>query len=179
MKKQHIVIGVVICTGFIAGAWRVGDAYYSKRVTTVPLPLGASANSSYTIPANLPAKTGGPYKAIADVKRLALEAGAGKGDDQAKVSAIVLTSHSALVNAGVFSQSLSVADDREVYLATVEGEFSVFRGPQGSSISATHLNVEIDATTGEVLAQGTSNITEDIEEVSALQLSQGNLWLNP
>ncbi len=65
-----------------------------------------------------------------------------------EIKNIVMTTHGALIDEGVFSPSYSVANDREVYLVTLGGEFTFTRVRPGfDPIKAAHVNVEIDATT--------------------------------
>jgi len=63
----------------------------------------------------------------------------------------------------------SVADRRQVYLVTVSGQFA-FGGRAGRPvIRDDFINVEVDASTGEVLAAGTSKKTQDPQVLEALR----------
>lgn len=129
-------------------------------VSQNPLPLGAPADAEYVLPQNLPAKTGGPYKNVESIKQIAVLAGQSKGEIKPLIKNITLTTHGDLINSKVFSQSYSVANDREVYLAVLEGNFQFNRvRTDMEPIQSKRLNIEIDATTGEVLALGTSELT--------------------
>ncbi len=132
-------------------------------VSTVPLPLNAPQGARYKMPDNLPGKTGGLFLKIEKVKDIAIDVAAARGESAPIIKTIVLTTHGALIQGGVFSPSFSVSNDREVYLVTMEGSFEFHRGPLGAKpIESSYINIEIDATNGDVLAIGTAYVTPEI-----------------
>lgn len=134
----------------------------------------------YTMPNNLPGRSGELYKTVEELKGIALEAAPSEQNSSVIISTLTQTTHGTLVTTGVFSPSYSVADDREVYLVTLEGVFTFSRGPRGAEpIQATHINIEIDATTGEVLSMGTSTLTTDLVYVKNLASQPDLFWVNP
>ncbi len=181
--KKYLVpsvalVAIILGSSLVVKSIQAGQD--KAAVTTVPLPLNAPVGAAYTTPTNLPGPTGGPYKDVATVKTLVLNAAVSNAGSTAKVSAVVRTTHLALITAGIFSSSPSVADNREVYLATVEGSFVFNRVPRGQDpVQASHINVEIDATTGDVLAVGTSTVTQDQNIVKKLSSVANTYWVNP
>ena len=140
-------------------------------VSRNPLPLGAPEGAQYTLPQNLPARTGGPYKNAEDIEKILLLAAQSKGESKPIIKNVVLTTHGDLITHEIFSPSYSVADNREVYIGVLEGNFQFNRvRPDMDPIRSQQLNVEVDATTGEVLALGTSELTRDSRIIDSLKL---------
>ncbi len=109
------------------------------------------------------------------VGQIALLSGQSKGEMKPIVKNIILTTHGNLISSQIFSESYSVADDREVYLAILEGNFQFNRVRSNMEpIQSQQINIEIDASTGEVLALGTSELTKDSRVINNLKLLTDN-----
>ncbi len=153
-NKRMIAIAILIiavCTLITLKSFTFGGV-----VSTLPLPLNAPQGASYKMPDNLPGKTGGPFLEIEKVKDIAADVAAGRGESAPIIKDIILTTHGALIQEGIFSPSFSVSNDREVYLVTMEGSFVFLRVPHGvKPIRSSYINIEIDATNDDALAIGT------------------------
>lgn len=172
-NQYFIKIGGIIILVLIISSGAVWAA--KNLISQNPLPLDAPAGAEYTLPENLPSRTGGPYRDIEDINQIAVLAGQSKDEIRPIVKNIILTTHGNLISSQIFSESYSVADDREVYLAILEGNFQFNRvRPNMEPIRSQQINIEIDANTGEVLALGTSELTKDLRVINDLKLFTNN-----
>ncbi len=169
-NKRLIAIAILIiavCTLIML------KSTFGGVISTVPLPLNAPQGAIYKMPDNLPGKSGGPFLKIEKIKEIAIEAAPACGESAPIIKDIVLTTHGALIQEGIFDPSFSVLNDREVYLITMEGSFEFDRVPLGvEPIKSSHINIEIDATNGDVLAIGTSPVTKDPGILKKLKANQ-------
>lgn len=171
MKLSNRWVPIVIASVIGFSLIKYGAFAMSRAASDIPLPLNSPPGAEYKMPINLPGKTGGPFLATNEIKELVADVAKAHGELSPKIKAIVLTKHGSLIDEGVFSPSYSVANDREIYLITMEGNFTFTRVRLGQNpIKAAHVNVEIDATTGDVLAVGTSPITKDQAVLQKLEL---------
>ncbi|MEW6049395.1 MAG: hypothetical protein AB1609_23475, partial [Bacillota bacterium] len=138
------------------------------RTGQVPMPAGVSPEAEYQPPEESPGAMGGPLMGEEAAKGAAIAAARAHSGAGCRVEN-VLTTHGALAGRGVFSPSFSVADSRQVYLVTVSGQFAFSGRAREPVIRADLINVEVDASTGEVLAAGTSKKTQDPEVLEALR----------
>lgn len=171
--KRTIKTIIVVCISMI------GIIVISLSVlafpTNVPLPLDSPPGMEYKIPENLPGKTGGPFIMKDDVVKIAEKVSNSKGEAAPRILEMVLTTHQALIDEEIFSPSYSVAGNREVYLIILEGEFTFNRVRYGlEPIQSKLINIEIDATTGDVLAVGTSPLTLNPELWERLAIVSNN-----
>jgi hypothetical protein len=144
-----------------------------EKVSNVPLPLNASPEAEYKMPKNLPGKSGGPFLSSTEIEKVSVDVAKAHGELSPSIKDSIMTTHGLLIEEGVFSPSYSVADDREVYLVTLTGKFTFTRvRPGADPIKASYVNIEIDATTGDVLAVGTSTATKDKEVLQRLKISE-------
>lgn len=151
------VVSIIALTLVAFGAFAMGGA-----VSNAPLPLNSPPGVEYKMPESLPGKSGGPFLSTQEVKAITVCVAKVRGELSPNIKEIVITTHGSLIEEGVFSPSYSVANDREVYLVTMSGEFTFTRVRPGfDPIKASHVNIEIDATTGDVLAVGTSTATKN------------------
>lgn len=139
------------------------------RTGQVPMPAGVSPEAEYQPPTDLPGATGGPLMGEEVAKGVAMAAARAHSGAGCRVENVVLTTHGALAGRGVFSPSFSVADSRQVYLVTVSGQFAFSGRARGPVIRADLISVEVDASTGEVVAVGTSKKTQDPEVLEVLR----------
>jgi len=160
-NKRLIAIAILIIAVFTLIMLK---STFGGVVSTVPLPLNAPSGARYKMPDNLPGKSGGPFLKIEKIKEIAIKAAPACGESASApiIKDIVLTTHGALIQGGIFSPSFSVSNDREVYLVTMGGSFEFDRVSRGvKPIKSSYINIEIDATNGDVLAIGTSLVTKD------------------
>lgn len=170
---HSIKIGIIITSVLIISS---GAAWAAKNlISQNPLPLDAPVGAEYALLENLPSRTSGPYIDIENINRIAVLAGQSKGEMKPIVKNIILTTHGNLISSQIFSESYSVADDREVYLAILEGNFQFNRvRPNMEPIRSQQINIEIDANTGEVLALGASELTKDSRVINNLKSLTNN-----
>ena len=172
--NRWMVISAVSIIGMTLVAF--GSFAMGGTVSNAPLPLNSPSGVGYTMPENLPGRTGGPFLSIQEVKAIALDVAKARGELSPNIKNIILTTHGSLIEEGVFSPSYSVGNDREVYLVTLGGEFRFARVRRGfdpikaSHVNIDHVNIEIDATTGDVLAVGTSTLTKSEAVLQRLNL---------
>lgn len=169
VKSPAARIMVFVCVA-VAITWASVSALGMERVVSdLPMPLNSPPGAQYKMPADLPGKSGGPFLNVAAVRQIAIDTGRGHGESSPEIKDVILTTHGALIEEGVFSASYSREDDREVYLITLAGNFVFLRVPPGCDpIKATHINIEVDATDGHVLSVGTCSVTQDPEVLRRL-----------
>lgn len=164
------VLSIIVLVLLAFGALAMGGLVVT--VSNAPLPLNSSPEAEYKMPENLPGKSGGPFLSSREIEEISVDVAKTRGEISPNIKDIVMTTHGLLIEEGVFSPSYSVANDREVYLVTLSGEFTFTRvRPGADPIKATHVNIEIDATTGDVLAVGTSTATKDKDVLQRLKMA--------
>ncbi|MEH2220198.1 MAG: hypothetical protein V7K72_24335 [Nostoc sp.] len=136
----------------------------------VPLPEGGVSGK---LPTNLPSASKGPFLNLDSVRKIALTtATKGYSSPNSIIKDIKLSTHGTLIDNKVFSRSFSVDDSREVYLVTRTGNFFFSRVPNEPEFDSyrrrSFINMEIDATNGDVLAIGGSNLTQNPEIIKSL-----------
>lgn len=164
-----ISVGVLMMLSLVA--WQSQAIAEQAIVSTNPLPLGAPANATYTIPQNLAGKTGGPFLTLDQIKQIALKGAKAWNGVNVQIDAVVLTTHGKLIDENIFSRSYSLADDREVYIVFLSGTFDFApHAPQGTpDIHATRIKMEIDATNGDVPANGVVDVPVDSTTLQRLR----------
>ena len=146
----------------------------SDSQSPLPMPLGAPPGATHKLPDNLPGATGGPYLNPETVDAITLDVIKARDGVDFQIRDKILTTHGALIRERVFGQSYSVGESREVYLVTATGTFTFKRVLEGvEPIRVSFINIEIDATNGDVLAVGTSEATLNPTVLDALRNQQG------
>lgn len=168
-QKKALRVSLVVVTLVVLLGLGV-NAAASDIQSRLPMPMGAPPGAVHRLPSNLPGATGGSFVQVDRISSIALDTAKAREGLDSQVKDVVLTTHGRLVQEGVFGQSYSVGDTREVYLVTVTGDFTFRRGPEGEQpVRASFISIEIDATTGDVLAVGTSKVAQDAEVLDILR----------
>jgi len=184
MKARQLLIPFLIALGVIGGGLMSSRSQVistpSKPLNPlrggpvpgfqIPLPTGAVPGQ---LPTNLPSASKGPFLNLDSVRKIATTTATKVySSPNSIIKDIKLTTRGALINNKVFGRSLSVDDSREVYLVTITGNFFFRRVPNEPQFDSyrrrSFINMEIDATNGDVLAVGGSSLTQNPEFVKSL-----------
>ena len=101
-------------------------------------------------------RTGGPYISGETLTSIITRTSTAHGETNPSLRAKVLTTHGAVKI--WHSSSKALGDDLEVYLVCLNGTFQLRSRPgYRARKPLSHLELEIDATTGDILAMGSSS----------------------
>ncbi|MHB1421298.1 MAG: hypothetical protein ACYCX4_17250 [Bacillota bacterium] len=142
----------------IIGLAIFGGSYGLLAANSPSLPQNSPAGAEYKMPSNLPTASKGPYLAEPKSNEILLQVSKAHGETNPVTVGKVLTSHGQIRALTLWGESYNVADDREVYLVLMNGKFTFNRrAPGADPLIVNHIEMEIDATTGDVLTVTTSS----------------------